>query len=84
MPVVKRSHNWSLVVRRWSFDLRSWGGIRFLAGADQDQLLLLHVRLLEEQRERFRRVRDCIAETVGKRSPIQRSLFDFRDSAMFA
>jgi hypothetical protein len=42
----------------------------------------VHVRLLEEQRERFRRVRECIAETVGKRSPIQkRSLFDIRDSA---
>jgi hypothetical protein len=26
-------------------------------------------------------VGDCIAETVGKRSPIQRSPFDIRDSA---
>jgi hypothetical protein len=34
-----------------------------------------------ERRERCPSRGDCIAETVGKRSPIQRSPFDIRDSA---
>jgi hypothetical protein len=35
----------------------------------------------ESEGSAARCVGDCIAETVGKRSPIQRSPFDIRDSA---